>query len=186
MYVLFRWTVSCVDSFFKKNITLKNNVCSSFIIVLSVVTVDYQKRNKKVFNMENVSKKPLLCELCDYTCSLKSNLKRHILSVHEGNKPFKCDICDYSCSQKSSMNQHVLSVHEGNKLFKCNICGYKFSQKGKMNQHVALVHNEKKPFKCNTCDATFSSNRNMKTHVSKIHGGKNLWTIDKLSIWINI
>ena len=31
----------------------------------------------------------------------------HVLSVHEEKKPFKCDICDCSCSQKSDMNRHV-------------------------------------------------------------------------------
>ena len=39
-------------------------------------------------------------------------MKQHILSVHEDNKPFKCDICDFMSSLKSNLNRHVASVHE--------------------------------------------------------------------------
>ena len=28
-------------------------------------------------------------------------------SVHEGKKPYKCSICDYNCSQKDSLTKHV-------------------------------------------------------------------------------
>ena len=45
-------------------------------------------------------------------------------SVHEGIKCFKCELCDYSYSSKSNlkkhvfadkskMNKHISSVHEG-------------------------------------------------------------------------
>ena len=58
-------------------------------------------------------KKPVKCDICNYTFSLKSSLKRHVASVHEGNKPFKCEICDYSCAKKHQMMQHVAKKHEG-------------------------------------------------------------------------
>ena len=62
--------------------------------------------------MENISKKLFLCELCDYTFSLKSNLKKHILSDHEGNNPFNCEVCDYRSSRKGDLKKHISSVHE--------------------------------------------------------------------------
>ena len=65
-------------------------------------------------------------------------------SVHEINKPFKCNICDYSCSQKGHMNKHVASVHGGKKPFICDNCDYSRSQKGHMNNHVPSVHRGKK------------------------------------------
>ena len=49
-------------------------------------------------------------------------MKRHVTMVHEGKKPFICDICDYNCSLKSTMNIHVASVHEEKKPFTCFIC----------------------------------------------------------------
>ena len=36
-----------------------------------------------------------------------------VASVHEVKKSFKCAICDYRCSGKRNLNKHVLSVHEG-------------------------------------------------------------------------
>ena len=43
-------------------------------------------------------------------------MTKHVSSVHEGKKPFNCDICDFSCSQKSNMKIHIESVHEGEKI----------------------------------------------------------------------
>ena len=63
-------------------------------------------------------------------CSEKSDMNRHVSSVHEGKKPFKCDFCDYSCSRKGDMNRHVSTVYESKKSFKCGICDYTCSQLG--------------------------------------------------------
>ena len=45
------------------------------------------------------------CEVCDYSCSQKGDLKKHVISVHEGKKPFKCEVCDYSCAKNSIMKR---------------------------------------------------------------------------------
>ena len=52
-----------------------------------------------VINIKSVQPKikSFKCDNCDYSCSLKANLKRHIKSIHEGMKPFQCGICDYRC-----------------------------------------------------------------------------------------
>ena len=39
--------------------------------------------------------------------------------VHEENKPFKCKGCDFICSQRGNLNKHIAKVHERKKLFKC-------------------------------------------------------------------
>ena len=38
--------------------------------------------------------------------------KKHIESVHEERK---CNICDYSCSLKTNLKGHIKSIHEGKK-----------------------------------------------------------------------
>ena len=63
--------------------------------------------------------------------------------VHEGKKPFKCDICDYSCSLKSTMKTHVESVHEKKKPFECKICDFSCSQKGKLKYMLHQFMREK-------------------------------------------
>ena len=71
-----------------------------------------------------------------------TSMKKHIESVHERKKPLKCDICDYSFSQKQDTNKHVASVYEGKKPFKCDICEYICYQKGDLNTHVScyIIH----------------------------------------------
>ena len=49
------------------------------------------------------------CCVCDYIFSFKSDLKRHVNSVHGKKKPHKYFICD---SQKNTLNIHIASVHE--------------------------------------------------------------------------
>ena len=77
--------------------------------------------NKHIINSHDEGNKSFRCELCDQTFSLKSDLYRHFMSVHETKKPFKCDICDYSFSQKGNLSKHVESVHEQKRPFKCDI-----------------------------------------------------------------
>ena len=73
--------------------------------------VNGQKGNLKSVN----EGKKIKCDICDYKCSQKGNMKTHISMVHEGKKPFKCHICDYSCSLKHHIKSHVASVHERKK-----------------------------------------------------------------------
>ena len=43
------------------------------------------------------------CEICGKILAHKTKLVQHIGSIHEGKKPFRCDICDYSCFLKSDI-----------------------------------------------------------------------------------
>ena len=45
----------------------------------------------------------------------------HVESVHKEKETFECEICDYSCSKKSNMNRHVVTVHDKQELLKCEI-----------------------------------------------------------------
>ena len=49
-------------------------------------------------------------------------MKKHILSVYEGNKPLKCCICNKGFTSDKDLKQHVTSVHEGKKPHKCGVC----------------------------------------------------------------
>ena len=67
--------------------------------------------------------------------------------LHNKEKTLKCESCEYSCSRKGHLTRHVASVHEGEKQFKCKYCGYSFSQKGRLTGHFESVHGRKKRFK---------------------------------------
>ena len=100
--------------------------------------------SKALANKRNLkrpeAKKAFKCYICDYSCSLKASLKRHVDSVHGNKKPFKCEMCDYSCSQKPTMKRHVESVHEKKKPFKCDICAYSYPLRANLKRHVDSVH----------------------------------------------
>ena len=116
----------------------------------------FDEKNEKHGSIHEKTK-TFKCVICDYSCYLKANLKRHIVSVHEKRKTFKCVICDYSCSFKANLKRHIESVHEERRPFKCDICDCRYSQKVYLKRHVQSVHEERKPFKC---DIDVSDNSN--------------------------
>ena len=107
--------------------------------------------------------------------AVKSNLNKHIASVHDGKKPFKCNICEASFPQKQNLNIHIASVHEGKKPFKCNSCDASFVSKHGLTVHIYSVHEFKKPFKCNDCSMSFSLKGNLNRHVTSLHERKQDW-----------
>ena len=48
-------------------------------------------------------------------------MRKHVDIVHEKKKSFKCELCDYNCGQKGDMKKHVAIVHEKKKPFKWNM-----------------------------------------------------------------
>ena len=51
-----------------------------------------------------------VCPYCEHQGTVKSSLKNHIDSVHDGIK-FKCSQCEHQASQKSNLKIHIDSVH---------------------------------------------------------------------------
>ena len=85
----------------------------------------------------------------------------------KGKKPIKCDICDYGCYQKSDMKLHVVSVHDRNKQLKCKIREYRSSENSNIQRHTKSVHEQKKRFlKCEYCAVSFVQTCYLK-HVHK-------------------
>ena len=101
----------------------------------------------------------------------------NVPKLHEGKKPFFCIICNTSFSLKSSLKRHVASVHEGLK-FSCSLCGKTFGQLFRLNKHISVshgnmsvVHEEKMSFSCINCNTTFRLKSSLKRHVASVHEG---------------
>ena len=70
------------------------------------------KKQVDPFQIKHKESKSHKCSVCDYSCTQKQDLKRHIDAIHENKKPHKCSICDQSFSLKDSLNKHIEFVHE--------------------------------------------------------------------------
>ena len=79
-----------------------------------------------------------------------------------------CNECGAAFYWKSNLNRHIESVHEERKSFKCADCGKAFSHKHTLNGHIESVHEGKKPFKCNICDASFTSKMSFLSAVHEV------------------
>ena len=67
------------------------------------------------------------CEQCDYKSKTKSALIVHHNYLHNMVK-HKCLNCGSQFSSKSNLRKHVESVHEGKK-YPCDVCDYLATRK---------------------------------------------------------
>ena len=56
--------------------------------------------------------------MCNFKCTSKNDLNRHVSSVHERKKPLKCELCEKSFAVIPYMRNHVARIHKG------EICEY--------------------------------------------------------------
>ena len=109
------------------------------------------------------------CLQCSASFARKNDLKRHIEAVHEG-KQAKCVICSASFSRKTDLKRHVETVHEGKRAH-CPQCSASFARKTDLKRHIETVHEGKKA-QCTICSASFSRQTDLRRHVESVHEGK--------------
>lgn len=51
------------------------------------------------------------CSFGRSTYKTEGNVRSHVRAVHDGEKPFKCDLCDICFPNKSNLTRHLHSVH---------------------------------------------------------------------------
>ena len=94
-------------------------------------------------------------------------------SVHDGKRSLECNICFIKSYRKSQLNRHIESVHEEANIlnvktvmqdflemavcsgmfhnlkspFKCEICNTDFTSKGHLVRHTSIIHEKKKKMK---------------------------------------
>ena len=88
--------------------------------------------------------KPYKCEYegCSHSCSVPSNLTKHIKNVHLKIKANKCQNypdCDAAFAYKRDLVFHIEAVH------------------------LMIVH------KCQSCEVTFTDKKNLRKHAMKKH-----------------
>ena len=132
------------------------------------------------------------CPKCEFTATIRSNMKRHINRFHSLNTE-TCDICGHISKSKSALSDHIKQKHyapEGQTKcekclkcfpneefdghlcerlkFMCNICGYECLSKGTFKRHIMVEHEKvviPKTFFCHQCDYSSESSGGLKTHM---------------------
>lgn len=112
--------------------------------------------------------KPYICTLCDYRCTQKSYLVRHIQCKHTGEKPFVCDLCGFRCREKGNLKSHMQYKHTKEKKFSCHLCKYKCIERNSLNKHLRK-HTGEKPYPCDMCELRFSHKFHLKDHIRYKH-----------------
>ena len=87
-------------------------------ILLVLIFDTIYRETYKFFELINVA--------CLKQFSQKSNLHKHVKSVHEQVKDFKCETCLKSFSQKGNLTRHTISAHNTNKGLICEACSEGF------------------------------------------------------------
>ena len=72
--------------------------------------------------------------MCNFKCTSKRNLNRHVSSVLKEKKPYKCELCEKSFAVIPYMRNHVARIHEGEQPGICEICEYICASKCTWNE----------------------------------------------------
>lgn len=85
-------------------------------------------------------------------------------------KKFQCEQCGAIFGMKSNLKRHVLTVHEDRRGHQCQICGAAFGLKQNLATHVRVKHEKMRPFQCDACGANFGYKQVLQNHRRNIHG----------------
>lgn len=135
------------------------------------------------------------CELCrrDFT-----NLRNHMLVVHEKSRPFICDVDGKKFAKLHGLRRHIEAVHLNITPYACLLCEKKFKEASALRKHQEHVHTKVRVFrgfakypksqqeisdwgedeeietnviryKCLSCSSSFSSELSVLQHRNKFH-----------------
>jgi len=106
------------------------------------------------------------CDQCESKYTHPSNLRRHILSKHEGIK-YDCNQCDQKYSDSSSLSHHVKSKHKG-EICACDQCEFVSTKNHHLRDHIQSIHEGVK-YTCDQCNHKFNFNRSLNNHKRSKH-----------------
>ena len=136
---------------------IKCNVCD--YKTGSMALLKAHKKNCQ--NQSNITLNEFNCDKCDYRATDKTNVQRHIESLH-GEIRHDCDKCDFRATEKTTLQRHIESLHEEIRP-DCNKCDDE-------NEKSSTNKNQSKRIHCSKCEKRFNKEHTFKSHMKKVHG----------------
>jgi hypothetical protein len=135
--------------------------------------------------------KRFICDYmnCDFECTHRATIERHIIQKHMSRKTINCLFdCDQEFWTRKELLIHVRETHnevydKNSQMFKCtyNECKHQFDGFSKLLMHRKR-HFEEKSIKCSDkypfCRMKFFTVAEMKAHQKLVHRPQKLFVCD--------
>ena len=157
-----------------------------------------QTRRHLLLHKSKVHQEGICCPQCGKTYSSDSNLKYHILNVHQATRKFTCEDCGkvFGCKTylkshrkiHSSIStertcpycsksirgryyyQHVKSHDQSTWKYQCPQCDQKCQTRTKYQEHQSLFHSAEPKFTCDLCQEKFKTTTKRSLHKKTCQG----------------
>ncbi|KAL2869202.1 putative C2H2 finger domain protein (Ezf) [Aspergillus lucknowensis] len=81
----------------------------------------------------------LECTVCGARFTRRSNCREHMKKHDPSRrKLYRCEDCGKTFGRKTDLKRHVDSVHRGIRRFGCEKCGYRFTRQDTLARHLAV------------------------------------------------
>ena len=154
-------------------LTRKVNQLESLIKTMSqqieklTFELEVVQTDKEINTNDIVGQNKVKCDMCEYTASTSTVLKRHVTMKHKNNiqsveipVQLKCDLCDTSCTSQHELKGHTEFEHTPNLPHtsewednKCHICNEIFKETVDFKIHIVNEQSFKEDIiVCYQCD----------------------------------
>ena len=116
---------------------------------------------------------------CEFQCSSRNQLKKHIDLVHRIKTLLQCTLCTLTFKNIEDMSQHINMVHRTKEDTICNICGQYYEDE--LNEHINRKHMQlpfqsppninqtKSRLSCRSCNVCYETKPELQRHNYENH-----------------
>lgn len=109
------------------------------------------------------------CETCGQRFTVRSDLMRHLNTIHSTLRPYDCDLCGEKFATSDALRYHRNKTHS-TVVHQCEYCSKSYKWKGELRTHVQRNHMEhKERYQCSLCSRNYADRRKLRHHMTVKH-----------------